>query len=237
MHAFHYALCLVLFPLSLLAASPNEAEIQSMLRSVNSWSPVESAASHGMSGFRVGAGVTSFALPAGSQTVFKQETERAGSERIFFPKLLVTKGLWYPLDAGLVYGRLQNSTISQYGGYLQWTLYEALAQPALAIRGMYSRITGLRAGAMESGGASVIASWGIPFVTGFVYYGTSKNRGYIPAADSTSTPAEKTWWQPEAGAGLNLTLLPPFVVFGLEMASSFNTGNGQMVQAKLSFGI
>src|SRR3989338_2723065 len=121
MHTFFHSLCLVLVPVSLFAATPTEQETQSTLRSLNAWSPVESAAAHGMSGVRVGTGLTSFAVPEAAQPTFEQVTQHTGAGRVLFPKLLVTKGLWYPLDVGLVYGKLQDSGISQAGGYLQWT--------------------------------------------------------------------------------------------------------------------
>ena len=235
MVTFFYALCLSLLSTSLLAAAPSEGETLRTLRSLNMWSPVESAASHGITGLRVGAGMTSFSVPESSQATFAQETQYTGASRVFFPKLLVTKGLWYPLDVGLVYGHL--STINQWGGYAQWTLFEALAMPAFALRGTYSRLTGLEAGALESGGINAIASWGIPFLTGFVYCGTAYNRGFLLATAPATAPTAKTWWQPEAGVGVNLTLLPPFVVLGVEVASLLNTDSGPVLQAKLSVGM
>ena len=232
------ALSVILVPLSLLAA-PSESETRATLRSLNTLGTVESAAAHGITGFRLGAGVTSFAVPEASQATFAQDTGYTGPEgRVLFPKLQVTKGLWYPFDLGLVYGQLQHSDISQLGGYLQWTLYEGLAQPAFALRGTYSRIQGLQTGALESGGLYAVTSWGVPFVTLFASYGAVQTRGTpLPVTEANAEPTSQTWWQPEASVGVNLTILPPFVVLGVEATSLLNTGSKPILQAKLSIGL
>lgn len=236
MRTLFSVLSLILVPLSLLA-TPSESETRATLRSLNSWGTVESAAAHGITGFRLGAGITSFDVPEASQATFAQDTGYTGPEgRVLFPKLQVTKGLWYPFDLGLVYGQLQHSDISQLGGYLQWTLYEGLAQPAFALRGTYSRIQGLQSGALESGGLYAVTSWGVPFVTLFASYGAVQTRGTVPATEANTEPTSQTWWQPEASVGANLTLLPPFAVLGIEATSLLNTGNKLILQAKLSVG-
>lgn len=230
-------LSLALVPLSLLA-TPSESETRATMRSLNSWSPVEPAAAHGITSFRIGAGATSFAVPEASQATFAQDTEYTGSKgRILFPKLQITKGLWYPFDMGLVYGHLQHSNISQFGGYLQWTLYEGLAQPAFAIRSTYSRIQGLQAGTLESGGLYAVTSWGVPFVTLFASFGAVQTRGTVPVTEANTAPTNETWWQPEANVGVNLTILPPFVVLGVEATSLLNTDSKLILQAKLSVGL
>lgn len=237
MRTLFSVLSLALVPLSLLA-TPSESETRATLRSLNSWSPVESAAAHGITGFRIGAGVTSFAVPEASQATFAQDTGYTGPKgRILFPKLQVTKGLWYPFDIGLGYGQLQHSDIRQVGGYLQWTLYEGLAQPAFALRSTYSRIQGLQTGVLESGGLHAVTSWGVPFVTLFASYGAVQTRGTVPVTEANAEPTSQTWWQPEANVGVNLTLLPPFVVLGVEATSLLNTGSKPTLQAKLSIGL
>ena len=237
------------------AASSRQSETnpqQSFLQALgdqNRVSPMEHAGAHGIAGWRIGAGITSTGIPTDGRQHMASELEQDNSggttgdyENLTVPKLWLTKGLVYPFDVGASFARLPGSRASHAGGYLQWTVYEALAQPALALRLGRSRIFGLKTTSLETTSLGAVTSWGLMFFSGYLGFGFHQHQAKTGAtidAEDTSTDASsrlvRSWTESTTTVGLQLQVLPPFMIVAFEGA--FSDQESTVFQAKLSFGI
>ncbi len=85
------------------------------------------------------------------------------------------KGFTLPFDVGIQLSTVPDSQITQVSSYLQWTIFEALALPAIALRGGYNKLFGLKSSEASSISGDALVSWGIRFFTAFAGYGFSRN--------------------------------------------------------------
>ena len=157
------------------------------LAKINRYSPVEGAGSHGSLGFSLGLGIQY--SPWSNQSVLQESTfheESESSDGASVPKLYLTKGLYWPIDVGISIGNMSEGQITQLGGHLQWTIFEAFRLPALALRGSFNQLSGLNNASFSSLSASSVLSFSLfRVVTLFAEYGIARNSGSIEIAQTT----------------------------------------------------
>jgi len=230
----------VMFGSSLFGGPPAVWSTYHTLRALNAWSPLESADAHGPLGFQVGLGASRVMVPQDAQGPLSSALQRSRVDSVVMPKLFLTKGLWNPVDIGLLYGELGAHSARQLAGYVQWTVWGAATPPTFAMRVLYSRLYGLENGVMETGGISAVASLRLPFFRPFAEVGVYNNRASLVFTDSNLTEPlnpEKNWWQPEVGMGFLLTIVPMVVEVGLEVLSGVAPQSTPVYQGKISVGL
>ena len=264
--------------LSLLASGPARAETLAakpqtatdtanaalrFLGRLNHPDILEGAGSHGSLGLSAGAGAESLATPEANSILRAQLGDAAGGTtgseattgNYTLARAWLVKGLPIPVDLGLTAGRpVDNaaSNLTQVSAHVQWTVFEALAMPALALRGSVGRIFGLADTTLTSVAGSAVVSYGfLKIVTLFGEVGAIHHEGELvqrpggatslglSAAVSDSIGSDgrltQTWVETVRTAGVSIALLPPFVT--VTGAVQDSAEGSRSYAAKLSIGL
>lgn len=129
-----------------------------------SYLPAAPAESLGILGFDIGVEVT--AADIREDQSFWTKVTTSPPDYLFIPKLHVQKGLPFGFDIGAIYANVPRSNISLVGGEIKWAFISGnLALPAIAIRGSYTKLSGVPGLDLETIGADVSISKGFAFVT------------------------------------------------------------------------
>ena len=145
--------------------SQNYQKFAKFLERVNRYTPIEGAGSHGSYGTHIGFGLNRYDSRPKAENYYYQyvmnDEQPSSSESLDLTKAYLIKGSPWPVDIGLVFGSDNSTKISQLGGHVQWTLFEGLQLPAVALRGYYSRLLGLNDTQFSSYGVDSVVSYGI----------------------------------------------------------------------------
>ncbi|MFI5304794.1 MAG: hypothetical protein ACHQYP_08355 [Nitrospiria bacterium] len=107
-----------------------------------SYVPMEPASPMGITGFDVGV-EASFVNIHNNKSYWTLVTNSPPSSLII-PKLHVDKGLPAGIDIGLIYSSVPDSNVNLIGGDIKFAILEgSAATPAVAIRGSYTKLTGV----------------------------------------------------------------------------------------------
>jgi hypothetical protein len=136
----------------------------------------ESAASYGSMGFSLSTSTAYHPIPIeeieiASQQLF--EDKQADGLTLF--SLGVAKGFSWPINLGAQFARNADNTLSQASGFVQWTLFESFALPAIALRTGYSRLFGMRSSESSSISGDGVMSWGFRNFSVFATMGLAVN--------------------------------------------------------------
>ena len=149
------------------------------LARANDYSPLEHGGSHGTIGFGVGLGLAGYDAPANSDVMKEHwrgsnpsvdQSQSVPVNKVIIPRFQFHKGLPASIDFGVGIGMDALSRATLASGYAQWTMYEAFAMPAFAVRGGYNRVMGLATTDASSTTVDGVASYG--FLRIFTVYGT-----------------------------------------------------------------
>ena len=121
---------------------------------------MEGAGSHGTWGFHLGAGLHTIPLQAPNPLLGDSMRDGGAPETVMVPRLHALHGSPWPVDGGVSVGVIPGSDGVQWGGFLQWALYESLGMPALAVRAHVSRTSGLDHAEIGSSGVDLLMSYG-----------------------------------------------------------------------------
>lgn len=240
-----------------VAEEPNTApaidDYLSFLGSANSYSPAEGAGSHGSIGFGLGVGASAEKKPENSALIddqlrnpdqFASNETTSKSDQIVIPRAFFHKGLLWPVDFGFGMGRIGDLRATTAGGYVQWTVFESFALPAVAMRLKHSRLMGLPSTEFESTALETAASYGFRRLTVYGTYAFNRHNAVIrtsgesgttialtetPASDYHATRADRSHT-----VGLQIQVLPPICNVAVE--SRVQSGQSSLL-AKLSLGI
>lgn len=214
------------------------------------FTPAEGAGSHGSTGFVLGAGLRDSSVPVPDLIEGNPdsavESASVQEKRLQWGEIFLTKGLSWPVDIGGGYSRPASGDLQRFSGYAQWTLYEALAMPALAVRSDYSRVFGF-GGSMSAIGLQGLGSYG--FLRYFTIYGgfgvdfmsgnvdnpsrMEEQLSLSPTGESYAGHAD--WTETSNFYGLRVLALPPTGTITAEVA---NHGSGDKSYiAKVAFGM
>lgn len=116
-------------------AAEQQAHYDESWAEINQYSPVENFQSRGSYGWQIGVGLlqTGRTLEREEDDPSSPDPTLESPERI--PRLTISKGTAWPIDFGLSLARFpEENQVWQYGGHVQWTLWEAFRLPTLALR-------------------------------------------------------------------------------------------------------
>lgn len=250
---------------STLAQPMVGAGLLEALSTLNHVSMGEPAGSHGSLGLSLGAGATQHTvgqMGSAQRADLGFASGRASNTELVLPRLWLVKGLPIPVDVGLSVGMSQAPILQQGTGYLQWTVFEWLGLPALAVRLSQSRLYAAQDTSLVSNQVGLAASW--DFFQCISVFGSTnlvRHRG-TARVDEGGDPGGITLREgeadPHASAGLahlsvgraltqwhgderttsvgvRLLIIPPFISVTGEWIKS--RGKTDTVLAKLSIGI
>lgn len=194
------------------------------LGSALSYKAVIPAEPLGVTGFDLGLEVTATEMKNSSLW-----TKAAGSSRstLPVPKLHVHKGLPLNIDVGLFYSSVPTTNIKLYGGELRYAILEGgTATPAVAIRGSFSKLTGVDQLSFGTKGLDVSISKGFAMFTPYAGVGNV----WVDSTPNVVGLTKESFTQTKFFVGGNLN-------FGLtNLALEYDkTGSAQSYTAKLGF--
>ena len=219
------------FPAAAGDINPANLTMQSEVRaltkdlgSVLSYKPLIPSEPLGITGFDVGLGFTGTRL--GDPGVF---AKAGGGNRsnAYSPSLRLDKGLPFGFDVGAVLGEVAGTNIRYWGGELRYALISGnVALPAVAIRGSYTRMTGVDQMELNTKGLDLSVSKGFALFTPYAGVGAVWTTG---TPTGTAFTKEKVT-QGKVFAGINAN-------FGLTNVAleADRTGDAATLGMKLGF--
>lgn len=204
-------------------SQPEFKRLATDFTSVASYKAVTPAAALGITGFDVGGELSVTQL--GNSAVWK----KAGSDvsTLIVPRLHIHKGLPLNIDVGASFSAVPDSNIKLMGLEARYALLEGnVALPAVAIRGAYSKLSGVNELGFNSKSVEFLVSKG--FVMFTPYVGAGRVWGNLSpnviGLRKESTTANKLF----AGLNANLGLM--------NLAAEVDrTGDNDTVSVKLGF--
>ena len=168
-----------------------------------------------------------------------------GARNIVMPKVFVTKGLNLPIDCGASFGMAREIPAQFLGFHSQWTIFQNLTWPAIALRGSFSR-TQLELAQISTGHAEIATSFSfLRYFTVSGLFGKEASSARLSrekAAQefgiqqiSTSELEYRDWIKNTATIGFGVLIFPPFVSIDTEINQVQNQRH--TIQTKLSIGL
>lgn len=134
-----------------------------------SYKAVTPAAPLGVTGFDVGVEVTSTQLQS---PAFRQVSGN-NTTSLIVPKLHVAKGLPMGFDIAGFYSAIPTTNISLYGAELRYAILEGgIAQPAVAVRGSFSKLSGVTGWSLDTKAVDLSISKGFAILTPYAGVGS-----------------------------------------------------------------
>ncbi len=173
-----------------LSTLTDQSEFEDLSREIGlalSYKPTAPAEPMGLLGFDIGIEATFTNIEEDSSYWSSVASDVPGTLPV--PKLHVVKGLPWGIDIGAIYSEIPSSDISLLGAELKWAFIEGnAALPALAIRGTYTKVDGIKSLDFNTKGIDLSISKGFAMLT--PYGGVGKV--WIESdPDSTLAPLKK----------------------------------------------
>jgi hypothetical protein len=195
-----------------------------------SYKPITPAASLGITGFDMGVAVSQTDTSK-SAALWRKATNGGDSiDNVYIPKAYIAKGLPLGIDVAAFYSKIPSSNIALYGAELRYAIIDGgVATPAVALRGSYTKLSGVDQLAFNTKGLDISISKGFAMFTpyagvGQVWIDSSANVSGTDGALSEKFSQGKVF----VGANLNLGL----VNFAAE---ADKTGGTRTISVKAGF--
>ncbi len=207
-------------------AQDNFRKLSEDLGSSLSYKAVSPGEPLGILGFDIGVEVSSTSLQY--KDAFNAACGNCGAGSLVIPKLHAHKGLPFNLDVGLMYSAVPDSNISLTGMEVRYAIVEGgVALPAVAVRGTYSKMSGVDQLDFSTTGVELTISKG--FVMFTPYGGVGQNwvtsAANVPGLFGQLQDEEFTQNKYYVGVNMNLGLMN----FDFEVD---DTGGAQTVSGK-----
>ena len=184
-----------------------QAEFEDLSRQVGlaiSYTPLAPAEPLGLLGFDIGVEFTAVHIDA-NESFWISAVGKKPPSYLGFPKLHAQKGLPLGIDVGVVYAKAPGSNVGLIGGELKWAFWKgSTVTPALALRGDYTKLTGVDDIDMNVTGADISISKGFANVTPYAGIGkvwiSSEEKSSLVALDKVSLTETKSF------VGVKITL-------------------------------
>jgi hypothetical protein len=198
------------------------------LGSAMSYKPLTPAAPLGTTGFDMGVEVTQTNTTKSSQSWSKITGGGKAVTDLNVPKLSVAKGLPFGIDIAAFYSKIPTTNISLYGGELSYAILQSgPAQPAVAIRGAFTKMAGVSQLALNTRSLDLSASQGFRLFTPYVGIG----RVWVNSTPSAGPVLQnESFTQGKVFVGANMNL-----IFTNMAAEWDKTGSVRSVSLKLGF--
>lgn len=201
------------------------------LGSALSYKPVTPAAPLGITGFDIGIEVTSTNMAKSSQ-YWSSITGGNALNSLVIPKLHIAKGLPFGIDIAGFYSKVPTTNISLTGAELRYAILDGgAATPAVAIRGAFTKLSGVNQLSFGTKSLDISISKGFLMFTpyagvGQVWVDSSSN----VLSNATGTTFSEKFTQGKVFAGANFN----FGLFNLA-AEVDKTGAARSISAKMGF--
>lgn len=217
--------------INLGTAGFNQADFRAFsedLGSALSYKAVTPAAPLGFPGVDIGMEVTGTKLQ-NVQVLNKATGSTSSSATLPLPKLHAFVGLPFGIDVGASYASVPGTNIKVMGGELRYAIIGGgMALPAVAVRGSFSKLSGVDSMALGTKALDVSVSKGFLMLTPYVGVGTVWVNSEANYAGTTL--AKETFRQNKVFAGANLNL--GLTNFALEYDK---TGKASSYTVKMGF--
>ena len=152
-----------------------------------SYKAAEPATPLGVTGFDVSVAATSTQL---QNSALLKSAGGPNTSSLIVPKLQIEKGLPFDIDVGAFYTAVPTTNISLYGGELRYAILPGgVAQPAVSVRGAFTKLSGVTGWDMNTRSLDVSFSKGFAFLTpyagvGSVWTSSTASAQGLSASDS-----------------------------------------------------
>lgn len=192
-----------------------------------SYKPVTPAAPLGTTGFDLGVEVTQTDTSKSSQIWSKATNGGSTISKLYVPKLHVAKGLPFGIDVAAFYSKIPSTNISLWGGELRYAILQGgITQPAIGLRGSYTKLSGVNQLSLDTKGLDISISKGFAMFTPYAGIG----QVWVNSTANVAGLAAEKFTQGKVFVGGNLNL-------GLtNLAAEWDkTGGIQSLSMKLGF--
>ncbi|MDH4163539.1 MAG: hypothetical protein OEW15_12725 [Nitrospirota bacterium] len=170
-----------------------------------------------------------------TKKVYWQTVEAVSGDKIPttlpFPKLHLQVGLpVVPIDLGVVYSAVPGTNIKYMGGELKYSIFKGgVVWPALAVRGAYTKLSGVEDLDINTKSVDLSISKGILMFTPYAGYG----RVWITSKENTNLPLqEEKISENKAFVGCKFTFFP---LMNLVVEADFAEVNSYSARLNLHF--
>lgn len=178
----------------------------------------------GVTGFDIGVEVTATQLK--NSDLFGRVTNGKDLSTVLVPKIHVHKGLPFSIDVGLMYASVPDSNVNLMGAELRYAFIDGgVALPAVAVRGTWTRMGGVKQLDLETRGLELTVSKGIAMLTPYAGIG----QVWVDSKPNVTVLNAERFTLGKYYVGTNLAF--GLVSIGLEIDQ---TGNDQTVGGKLA---
>jgi hypothetical protein len=173
------------------------------LGSALSYKPITPAEPLGVTGFDLGIEVTSTKMTK-SEQAWKTATNSTSSlGNLYVPKLHITKGLPFDIDVGAFYAAIPTTNVKLTGFELRYApIPGGVATPAVAIRGSYTKMSGVDQLDFNTKGLDVSISKGFAMFTPYAGVG----QVWVNSKANVGTLTAESFTQSKVFAGININL-------------------------------
>ena len=192
-----------------------------------SYKPLTPAAPMGTTGFDMGIEVTQTDMSKSSQLWSKATGGGSSVSKLYVPKLHFDKGLPFGIDVAAFYSKIPTTNITLYGGELRYAILEGgLAQPAIAVRGSFTKLSGVSQLSLDTKGLDISISKSFAMLTPYAGIG----QVWVNSTANVTGLAAEKFTQGKVFVGANLNLGVTNLAAELD-----KTGGIQSVSMKLGF--
>ena len=174
------------------------------LGAVLSYKAVSPAEPLGLTGFDIGLEVTGTELKYSN--IWDKASSGSAPSTVPVPKLHVIKGLPFNIDVGAVYTKVPSTNISLLGGELRYAFLEGgVATPAVAVRGTFTKLSGVDQLDFSTKGLELSISKGFAMLTPYAGVGEV----WVDSKPKVTGLTKESFQQTKyfVGANVNLGLL------------------------------
>lgn len=208
-------------------AQPEFRTLSEDLGAALSYKPVTPAAPLGTTGFDMGIEVTQTDMSKSSQIWSKATGGGSTISKLYVPKLHIDKGLPFGIDVAAFYSKVPSSNISLYGGELRYAILEGgITQPAVALRGSFTKLNGVNQLSLDTKGLDLSISKGFAMFTPYAGIG----QVWVNSTANVAGLTAEKFTQGKVFVGGNLNL-----GFSNLAAEWDKTGGIQSISMKLGF--
>jgi hypothetical protein len=187
-----------------------------------SYKAVSPAEPLGVTGFDIGVEVTGTKLK--HSDIWDKASSGGAPSTLPVPKLHVIKGLPFNIDVGAIYTKIPTTNISLLGGELRYAFLKGgVATPAVAVRGTYTKLSGVDQLDFSTKGLELSVSKGFAMLTPYAGAGIV----WVDSKPKVAALSDESFHQNKYYLGANLNL--GLVNFALEYD---NTGSTNSYTAK-----
>ncbi len=173
------------------------------LGSALSYKPLTPAEPLGVTGFDMGIEVTSTKMTKSEEAWKTATNSSSGIGTVYVPKLHIAKGLPLDIDVAAFYSAIPTTNVKLVGAELRYAVLPGgVATPAVAIRGSYTKMSGVEQLAFNTKGLDVSISKGFAMFTPYAGIG----QVWVNSTANTGTLAAESFTQSKVFAGLNMNL-------------------------------